>query len=181
MLPRLFHRLLQLLLILFFFLVQLVLLVLAAIACKLFNIEYDVIFNVFLLDLLELPLEAGASFSVALGEGVPAEGLDDLGEEAAGGALLLLLPDDVRDRVVEDREVAALNSTATLEFSACMGVLPLGRGSMWLLVSFTNLILCVFYRLKVVFIQKAGDSPPAHRCLQGVIPLAIDHYALTEV
>ena len=94
----------QLLLILFFFffLVQLVLLVLAAIAGKLFNIEYDVVLNVFLLDLLEFTLEAGASLSVALGKGVPAEGLDDLGEEPAGGALLLLLPDDVRDRVVED-------------------------------------------------------------------------------
>lgn len=106
------------LLLLLFLLVQLVLLVLATIAGKLFNIEYDVVFDVFLLDLLEFPLEAGASLSVALGEGVPAEGLDDLGEEATGGTLLLLLPHDVGYRVVEDREVTALKSAATLKFTA---------------------------------------------------------------
>jgi hypothetical protein len=55
---------------------------------------------------------------VALGEGVPAEGLDDLGEEATGGTLLLLLPHNVGYRVVEDREVTALKSTASLEFTA---------------------------------------------------------------
>ncbi len=55
---------------------------------------------------------------MALGEGVPAEGLDDLGEETTGGTLLLLLPYDVGYRVVEDREVAALKSGATLEFTA---------------------------------------------------------------
>ena len=106
------------LLLLLFLLVELVLLVLAAIAGKLLNIEYDVIFDIFLLDLLEFPLEAGASLSVALGEGVPAEGLDDLGEEATGRALLLLFPDDVGYRVVEDREVTALKSAASLEFTA---------------------------------------------------------------
>ena len=52
---------------------------------------------------------------------------------------------------------------------------------MWLVVPFTNLIWSVFYRFKVVFIQKAGDSPPAHRSLQRVITLAIDHDALAEV
>ena len=62
-----------------------------------------------------------------------------------------------------------------------MRVLPLSRSSMWLFMPFTNLIWCIFNRLEVVFIQKAGDAPPAHRGLQGVIPLAIDHYALAEV
>jgi hypothetical protein len=52
---------------------------------------------------------------------------------------------------------------------------------MWLFVPFNNLLWYVFYRLEVVFIQKAGDAPPAHRGLQGVIPLAIYHHALTEV
>lgn len=55
---------------------------------------------------------------MALGEGVPAEGLDDLGEEATRGALLLLLPDDVGYRVVENREVTALESAVSLEFIA---------------------------------------------------------------
>ena len=118
---------------------------------------------------------------MALGEGVPAEGLDDLGEEASGGALLLLLPHDVGYRVVEDRKVTALKSAATLEFTALMRVLPLSRGMMWLVVPFSYLIWCFFYGFKVVFIQKAGDSPPAHRGLQRVIPLAIDHHALAEV
>jgi hypothetical protein len=52
---------------------------------------------------------------------------------------------------------------------------------MWLFMPFTNLIWCIFYRLEVVFIQKAGDAPPAHRGLQRIIPLAIDHYTLAEV
>ena len=55
---------------------------------------------------------------MALGEGVPAESLDDLGEESTGGALLLLLPDDVGYRVVEDREVTALKSAVSLKFTA---------------------------------------------------------------
>ena len=105
-------------LLLFLLLVELVLLVLTAITCELFNIEYDVVFDVFLLDLLEFPLEASASLSVALGEGVPAEGFDDLREEATRGALLLLLPDDVGYRVVEYREVTALESAVSLEFIA---------------------------------------------------------------
>lgn len=62
-----------------------------------------------------------------------------------------------------------------------MRVLPLSRGRMWLVVPFTNLLWYVFYSLEVVFIQKAGDAPPAHRSLQGVISLAIDHHALAEI
>lgn len=50
-----------------------------------------------------------------------------------------------------------------------------------MVLPFTDLICRVFYRFKVVFIEKAGDSPPAHRSLQRVITLAIDHDALAEV
>ena len=62
-----------------------------------------------------------------------------------------------------------------------MRTLLISCGSMWMVLPFTDLICRVFYRFKVVFIEKAGDSPPAHRSLQRVITLAIDHDALAEV